>query len=93
MRFTEINILKNKYDGLIKCHEDLEWALSNDKTECIVINTDYITYISEPETCVEYYKPNNVLGRYFYVHTKGGEIFACKESEYDRIVLFLTCCA
>ena len=90
MGFIPINILKSKYGGLINCEDDLEWALTNDKTERIIINTDCIVYVSEPIMCVEYYHPNNKLGKYFCIYTKHDEKFICRETEYEGIVKFLT---
>lgn len=90
MSFIAINILKNADGGMINCNDELEWALTHDKPERVIINTDYITRVSEPEMCTETYSPYRELGKYFCIYTNYNEMFVCRENEYEGIVKFLT---
>ena len=92
MCFIEINVLKSRYGGPINDNDDLEWALSNNCTEQVIINTNYIAFITHPEMCSDFYHPEKKYGKYFYVYMNDGRKgrFACKESEYEDLHNYLS---
>ena len=92
MGFIKINVLKSKYGGSINDNEDLGWALSNNRTEQVIINTNYVTLITSPEMCSDFYHPEKEYGKYFYVYMNDGRggRFVCKESEYEDLYNYLS---
>lgn len=91
MELIKINVLINKYDGIVDNHSDLEYSLGRYgiKSKQIFLNVDIIRSVSTIKVCKEYYEPHEELGKYFTVECTDSTVYYLPEAQFSKFEKFI----
>jgi hypothetical protein len=91
MKLIKINVLINKYDGIVNNHSDLEDSLREYyiRSKQIFLNVDTIRSVSTIKVCKEYYEPYREIGKYFTVECTDSTVYNLPENQFSKFEKFI----